>query len=228
MPPRRRGKNQGITVMCDKTAKILVDKYSRLENVKGDHIKIDYLKLSTEKPDNLTDDDWIIVSLVQFMKRLELLYSSCSLFCTSDTCPMFNAGPHYKYFWEDSDSTQPIQVSAPEYFQYLKRFIKRNLQDPNIIPGKSGEPLSDDAKSILKTCYRRLFRILAHLYVCHFKNISSIENPDAVETMNTLLAHYTRFALDHEMVDLPDLEMLAPVFTAINKESGEQICPVYN
>ncbi|OHS93511.1 MOB kinase activator-like 1 A [Tritrichomonas foetus] len=227
MAPKRRTKNAVMTVMCDKTAKILVKKYSRLENVKGDHLDIDYEKITMEKPANLTNDDWLIVTLVDFLHRVELLYSSCSLFCTSDTCPMFNAGPHYKYFWDDSDSPTPIQVSAPEYFSYLKRFIKRNLQDPNIIPGKSGEKLNEDALSTLKMCYRRLFRILAHLYVCHFQNISSIQEPNVVEIMNTILTHYTKFALAQGMIDLPDLEMLSPVFAAINKDSGNPLCPVY-
>ena len=108
MPIKRKFKNN--TFMVDKSAQIRVKAYNQLDHVKGDHYDIDYTKIM-KKPDNYSDEDWQIVNLVEFLHRVELLYTSCSLFCTTDTCPMFNAGPQYKYFWEDSDSTNPIQVS---------------------------------------------------------------------------------------------------------------------
>lgn len=221
---RSKRKIKPPTVFYEEGAKILSKTYTQLDNVKGDHYHIDYKKIM-EKPANCSAEDWQIINLVEFLHRMELLYTSCSLFCTTDTCPMFNAGPQYKYFWEDTDSTNTIQVSAPEYFSNLKRYIKRCLQDPNIIPTESWVVMSKEQRDVLKTCYRRLFRILAHLYICHFENISSIKKPNIVEIMNTILAHYSHFAIENNLIEYKDVEMLAPVFKAINKDEGSDICP---
>lgn len=221
---KRKGADYGVTAAYNETAHILVTTYSQLEKNTGKHYQVDYDTMLT-KPNSLTNDDWIIVKLVQFFHEVELLYTSCSLFCTSDTCPMFNAGPQYMYFWDDVDAANPIQVSAPEYFTNLKRFIKRNLQDPTIIPNKSGTPLDENQLNVIKACYRRLFRILAHLYVCHFQTISAIKDPDAVEVMNSILIRYTKFAIDQKLIEYDDVKMLNPVFQAINKEAGKDLCP---
>ena len=178
-------------------------------------------------PNDFSVADWYIVNLVDFLERLELLYTSCSLFCTQDTCPLFNAGPHYHYFWEDDDSPQPIQVSAPEYFTNLKRYIKRNLSNQSLFPEKGSGPLSEEATTVLKTCYRRLFRILAHLYMCHFSNIMDIQEVNVVEIMNTMLAHYTKFAIVSGMIEKEDIEMLKPVFIAINNASTTKPFPSF-
>ena len=222
MPGKRKGKNQ--TVFFDPSAKILVKTYSQIENVEGDHYDIDYNKIM-QKPPEYSDEDWQIINLVEFLHRMELLYTSCSLFCTTDTCPMFNAGPQYIYAWEDTDSSVTIQVSAPEYFSNLKRYIKRCLQDPSLIPSESWVKMSDEQHDVLKTCYRRLFRILAHLYICHFENISSIKEPNIVQIMNTILAHYSHFAIQNGLIEYKEVEMLQPVFIAINNNAGTNICP---
>ncbi|OHT13056.1 Mob1/phocein family protein [Tritrichomonas foetus] len=230
MPAKSRKKRdrslKNCTMMISKETTILVKKYSRLENVKGDHLDINFDQLM-QPPKDVSMTDWLIINLVDFLERVELLYSSCSLFCTADTCPMFNAGPHYQYFWEDDDSPQPIQVSAPEYFANLKRYIKRNLQNKALFPEQDNAKLSEEATDVLKTSYRRIFRILAHLYMCHFSNINNIQEINVVEIMNTILAHYTRLALNMQMIEMSDIEMLAPVFTAINSQSKTRLCPTF-
>ena len=215
------------TLICNDSAEILSKTYSQIENASGDHYNIDFNKLM-QKPPEYSKEDWQIINLVQFWHRMELLYTSCSLFCTTDTCPMFNAGPKYVYCWEDSDSGTTVQVSAPEYFSNLKRYIKRCLQDPNIIPNVSTVPMNEDQQEILKTCYRRIFRLLTHLYICHFENISKIKQPNIVEIMNTILAHYSHFAIENGLIQFKEVEMLLPVFEAINKKAGTNICPTNN
>ena len=110
---------------------------------------------------------------------------------------------------------KPVQLSAPEYFSALKRWIKRNLSNEKLFPKESGTPLSEDAINILKTAYRRLFRIMAHMYMCHF---SRIRKYDMEVVINTMLAHYTTFALQFNMIEAADLEMLGPVFKAMGMD----------
>lgn len=198
-------------MMISKDMAILTNKYNRLRKVTGEVLVTDFESLiAVPRTCNLSD--WLIINLVDFLERVELLFSSCSLFCTPDTCPMFNAGPHYHYFWEDADTEQPIQLSAPEYFSVLKRWIKRNLQNTKLFPKQSGTELIPEAVEILKSAYRRLFRILAHLYMCHFNHIREFQFEVVI---NTVLAHYTDFALRYEMITPQHIEMLQPVFVAM-------------
>lgn len=212
MPPKRKQPNRVQTVMFSKDMVILVKKYSKLEKVTGATIISDFNEL-VKIPKTHTLSDWLIVNAIDFFERVELLYSSCSLFCTVDTCPMFNAGPHYHYFWEDADSEQPVQLSAPEYFNCLKRYIKRNFANQKLFPRESGAKLSEEALTVLRTTYRRLFRILAHLYMCHFSYILKFKFENVI---NTILGHYATFALQYDMISPQDIEMLRPVFTAMS------------
>ena len=147
-----------------------------------------------------------------------MLYSSCSLFCTSDTCPLFNAGPKYIYFWLDDDSKNPIQISAPEYFYALKHFIKRNLTNPYLFPNDSTENFSPRADYIIKASYRRLFRVLAHLYICHFKDFSKLakDNFNFFEIMNTILIHYSNIAINYKICQPEEFDVFKPIFKKIN------------
>jgi MOB kinase activator 1 len=209
MPVKRKYKVE--TVMLSKQVKILTEKYSQLENVTGALLRQDFQQLAV-CPQTHAESDWLIVNAIDFLDRTELLFSSCSLFCTVNTCPMFNAGPHYHYFWEDADTPQPVQLSAPEYFNSLKHWIKRNLGNTGLFPRETGRDLSPEATEVLKTAYRRLFRILAHMYMCHF---STIQDLKMEEVINTLLGHFTTFALQFRMIDRVDVEMLGPVFLKI-------------
>jgi MOB kinase activator 1 len=125
---------------------------------------------------------------------------------------MFNAGPHYGYYWEDENTTKPVQLSAPEYFIALKRWIRRNLSNEKLFPPSSTPELAPEALAVLSTVYRRLFRILAHLYMCHFSDIKKL-NMETV--INTILMHYSAFVEAHKLMSMTELEMLEPVFQAV-------------
>lgn len=222
-----RRTSRKFTVMVQKGNKIEMKKYKRVEDITGAHLNIDINSL-IERPPGFNHSDWLIVNLVDFLQRVELLYSSCSLFCTSDTCPMFNTGPQFCYFWLDDDSPKPIQMSAPEYFDALKRYIKRNLQNKELFPIESNE-LSQKAGNVLKNSYRRLFRILAHLYICHFKDISNINYIDLFEVMNTVLAHYVNIALINRICQMEEFSVFAPILKAINEHSTSNFyCPKFS
>lgn len=163
-------------------------------------------------PKGLTIPDFLIVTVVEFLERVELIQSCCSVFCTGETCPMFNVGSKYQFLWVDKDISKPIQVSAPEYFDYFKRWMKRQLSDQKNFPIESTVSFSTQATEIIHTIFRRLFRVLGHFYYCHFQNIKS----NGIETiLNTVLVHYTQIALMSEMIDYGDLEMLHEVYSKL-------------
>lgn len=230
--PRRQSffsrENRRFTVMVYKNNKIELSKYKTIEDITGEHIDVNVTSL-LPPPVGFTNNDWIIVNLVDFLQRVELLYSSCSLFCTSDTCPLFNAGPKYCYFWLDDDSSKSLQVSAPEYFDFLKRYIKRNLNNKSLFPDDLNSDLSSKALAVIQTSYRRLFRILAHLYVCHFKDLSNLGDLNFFEVMNTILTHYANIALIYNICNIEDFDVFKPIFENINSFANPNFyCPKLN
>jgi MOB kinase activator 1 len=158
----------------------------------GRVVRNDFFEL-VQLPQGVSRADWLISNAVDFLERTELLFSSCSLFCTYTTCPMFNAGPHYHYLREDDDTEQPVQLSAPEYFNALKHWVKRALSNEKLFPWTPGAELSSEALDALKTTYLRLFRIMAHMYMCHFADIQK-QKQSMEPVINTVLGHYSTFA----------------------------------
>jgi MOB kinase activator 1 len=203
---RRSESSKKQTMLFARGVRILTPKYSQLTKVTGAVLTHDFVLLC-ECPATHTQDDWIIVNCIDFLNRIDLFFSSCSLFCTVSTCPMFNAGPEYQYFWEDTDTAR-VQLSAPEYFNTLKRWIRRHLSNRAVFPRESGTRMSPDADDIMKTAYRRMLRVFAHMYTCHFHEIQK-QNLEPVA--NTMLAHYLMFVMMYQLVPFPELSMLMPV-----------------
>lgn len=216
MPPKKAKKpgngTRSDTILVNKDQAILTRKYNQIKKVTGAALIQDFEPLITP-PIGTSLSDWLIINAMEFLDRTDKLYQCCSLFCTSETCPMFNAGPHYNYFWEDESTTEPVQLSTPEYLLQLTRWAKRNLANTTLFPRVDGAALSTEAKEILQTIYRRTMRIFAHLYVCHF---SSIKEHSIEPVINTLFVHYAMLALRYQMIMHQDIEMLTPVLNAMH------------
>ncbi|EAY20354.1 Mob1/phocein family protein [Trichomonas vaginalis G3] len=218
MPPKKIRKSHQShpeTLLVSKDQTILTRKYNQIKKVTGASIIQDFEPL-LQPPDGVTVSDWLIINVMEFLDKTDKLYQCCSLFCTTETCPLFNAGPHYNFFWEDESIQDPVQLSAPEYLLQLTKWARRNLANTALFPRKDGLELSADAYDVLRAIYRRTIRIYAHLYVCHF---SSIKENGIEPVINTVFGHYSQLALRYQMIDEEDIEMLMPVFNAMHISS---------
>lgn len=118
-------------------------------------------------------------------------------------------------------------MSAPDYFAALKKWIRRSLSNSKLFPQISGIEFSAEAKVIIETAYRRMFRVFAHLYTCHF---AAIQKQNMEVVINTLLAHFVVFAINYELILEEELDMLEPVFRKIgegpeeDEDVGESVC----
>ncbi|EAY02878.1 Mob1/phocein family protein [Trichomonas vaginalis G3] len=216
MPPKKKKSTKkagtiGETILVSRDMTILTKKYDRLKKVTGVRLIDDYEPL-LKPPEGMSLNDFLVVSAIDYLERVDKLYQVCSLFCTSETCPMFNAGPRYHYFWEDESTTDPVQLSPSEYLLKLITWSKRKLGDTKVFPKTDNAELGDEAQVVLQTIYRRTTRFLNHLYVCHF---SSIKDNNIEPVINTLLVHYVLLALRYQMMDVTSIEMLKPVFDAM-------------
>nr|GLL48716.1 MOB kinase activator-like 1B isoform X1 [Ipomoea trifida] len=117
-------------------------------------------------------NEWLAVNTVDFFNQVNLLYGTLTEFCTPDNCPTMTAGPKYEYRWADGvQIKKPIEVSAPKYVEYLMDWIEGQLDDESIFPQRLGAPFPANFKEVVKTIFKRLFRVYAHIYHTHFQKI---------------------------------------------------------
>ncbi|KAE8670868.1 MOB kinase activator-like 1A [Hibiscus syriacus] len=98
-------------------------------------------------------NEWLAVNTVDFFNQVNLLYGmniDGQMVCKS---------------------RDPIEVSAPKYVEYLMDWIETQLDDESIFPQKLGAPFPPNFKDVVKTIFKRLFRVYAHIYHSHFQKI---------------------------------------------------------
>ncbi|KAJ6913881.1 MOB kinase activator-like 1A isoform X1 [Populus alba x Populus x berolinensis] len=117
-------------------------------------------------------NEWLAVNTVDFFNQVNILYGTLTEFCTAANCPTMTAGPKYEYRWADGVTIKkPIEVSAPKYVEYLMDWIEAQLDDELIFPQKLGAPFPPNFQDVVKTIFKRLFRVYAHIYHSHFQKI---------------------------------------------------------
>lgn len=115
---------------------------------------------------------------------------------------------------------KPISVSAPKYVEFLMDWIEAQLDDESIFPQKlgilcisgsnrisnfffyfsvalyflfftlSGTPFPPNFRDVVKTIFKRLFRVYAHIYHSHFQMIVSLKEE---AHLNTCFKHFILF-----------------------------------
>jgi MOB kinase activator 1 len=116
-----------------------------------------------------------------------------------------SAGQRYEYLWADPIPSksgtrgEPIKMSAPEYVDTLMTYIQSRIDDENTFPSKIGVAFPKGFMGVIKTIWRRLFRVYAHVYCEHFSVIVGL----GLEShLNTSFKHFVLFAKEFEYVSL--------------------------
>uniref|UniRef100_M1CUZ1 Mob1 n=1 Tax=Solanum tuberosum TaxID=4113 RepID=M1CUZ1_SOLTU len=136
-------------------------------------------------------NEWLAVNTVDFFNQVNLLYGTLTEFCTPENCPTMTAGPKYEYRWADGvQIKKPIEVSAPKYVEYLMDWIETQLDDESLFPQRLGAPFPPNFKDVVKTIFKRLFRVYAHIYHSHFQKIVSLKEE---AHLNTCFKHFILF-----------------------------------
>ena len=96
-----------------------------------------------------------------------------------------NAGPKYEYLWADGQSIKkPISCSAPRYVDYLFTWVQNLLDDERIFPTEIGTPFPPDFLDYIRNIFKRLFRVYAHIYYCHFERMGQLVTRTLTLTAN--------------------------------------------
>ncbi|KAM0044770.1 putative MOB kinase activator family [Helianthus debilis subsp. tardiflorus] len=67
---------------------------------------------------------------------------------------------------------KPIEVLAPQYIGFLMDWIESQLDDESIFHLRLGTPFPANYREAVKTIFKRLFRVYAHIYNPHFRTSS--------------------------------------------------------
>ncbi len=162
-------------------------------------------------------NEWLAVNTVDFFNEISLLYGTITDYCTKDACPVMNAGEDYEYYWMDGIKfKKPHKCSAPEYVDHLMTWVEGQLNDESIFPLQLGTPFPKSFGTIVKTIFKRLFRVYAHIYHAHFKKIIGL---GAEAHLNTCFKHFIFFV--HEFKLIPTAEQ-APLRELIQTYTGKR------
>lgn len=145
--------------------------------------------------------------------RSNLLYGIIAEFCTEQAYPVMCAGPKYEYMWADGKTIKkPISVSAPRYVDYLFTWVQSLFDDERIFPTEIGRPFPSDFMDHIRNIFKRLFRVYAHIYYCHFEKMGAL---GAEPHLNTCFKHYMYFVYEFDLI--PNKQELAPLQELIDK-----------
>ncbi|KAK2958542.1 putative Maintenance of ploidy protein mob1 [Blattamonas nauphoetae] len=171
------------------------------------------LKEAVALPEGEDQNEWLAVNTFDFFNQINMLYGTITEFCTKDSCPIMNAGPAYEFLWADGKKVKkPVALSAPEYIDELMTWVQDLLDDETMFPSQDGVPFPKSFKDTVKTIYKKLFRVFAHIYHAHNQKIVQL-GEDA--HLNTCFKHFLFFVKEFDLVsnsDLAPLEDLVKTF----------------
>ena len=145
-----------------------------------------------------------------------MLYGTLTEFCTRSTCPTMSAGRRYTFQWPGADGHSFCLVSAPEYIDLLMGWVQSLLDDENVFPQKAGAPFPSTFMKTVRMIFRRLFRVYAHIYYTHFREIVVLGEE---LHLNTSFQHFIYFVQEFNLVDPRDLSLLQPLIDQLCSSS---------
>eukprot|EP00271_Cylindrocystis_brebissonii_P013293 TRINITY_DN33016_c0_g1_i1.p1 TRINITY_DN33016_c0_g1~~TRINITY_DN33016_c0_g1_i1.p1 ORF type:complete len:213 (-),score=36.42 TRINITY_DN33016_c0_g1_i1:154-792(-) len=157
--------------------------------------------------------EWLAVNTVDFYNQVNLLYGTLCEYCTNESCPTMSAGPKYEYRWADGVSIKkPLEVSAPKYVEYLMDWIEGQLDDETIFPQTPGSTFAPNFEKVVRTIFKRLFRVYAHIYHSHFQKIVTLKEE---AHLNTCFKHFILFTHEFNLIEEKELGPLEDLIHSI-------------
>ncbi|EPY33904.1 maintenance of ploidy protein MOB1 (MPS1 binder 1) [Strigomonas culicis] len=150
---------------------------------------------------------WLSVHTVDFYNITNVIYGSRhESFCTTSTCPIMSSGPRYEYLWKNPPTyPRATKVSAPEYVHLLMDWIEEQINDERQFPSEDKNPYPPDFFDKVKSIFRRLFRIYAHIYYSHFSKIRELQEESH---LNTAFKHFMFFVWEFDLIPKDELSPL--------------------
>ncbi|KAI8816831.1 Mob1/phocein [Fimicolochytrium jonesii] len=158
-------------------------------------------------------NEWLAVNSFDFFNYTNLFYGAIAEFCTPKDCPVMCAGQNCEYTWTDGQK-RTIKIPAPQYVDYVMTWIQNVLNDENVFPTKSGYEFPREFQNAVRTIFKQLFRIFAHIYHHHYDKILHVS---AEGHLNTLFAHFISFAREFDLIDKKEIAPMADFIAELDQ-----------
>ncbi|KAH6927734.1 hypothetical protein HPB50_007636 [Hyalomma asiaticum] len=170
------------------------------------------LREAVRLPEGIDLNEWVAVNTMDLFNQVSMIYGTVADFCTETSCAVMLAGPKYEYRWADGHThKRPVRCSAPEYIDCLFSWAQNHLEDEVLFPSKVGVPFPENFLPVVKTILRRLFRVYAHVYHQHFREVVWMKEE---AHLNTSFKHFILFVQEFGLVEQVEL---APLRELIEK-----------
>lgn len=125
-------------------------------------------------PDGEDVNLWLANYTLYFFNRTSAVWETFKPFVTKENSPVMCATAEYEYLWADGVTIKkPIRLSAPEYIVKALEWTNKELDDQAFFPQTSdGSFPPGKFLAIVKTIFKRLFRIYAHCFTMHSERIT--------------------------------------------------------
>ncbi len=117
------------------------------------------------------------------------------------------AGPQFEYLWMDNKKyKKPTSVSAPSYCTMTMNYLEEMINDEKIFPIDENKPFPKNFKKVhVKSAWKKMFRILAHIMIEHFK---TLEKLGIAAHVNTTTKHLLLFSFEYDLLSSQEIEPL--------------------
>lgn len=98
-------------------------------------------------------------------------------------------------------------------------WAQATLDDETIFPMRVGEPFPSNIRQIICSIFKRLFRVYAHIYVVHFKEMVEM---GAEPHLNTCFRHFMLFVREFDLIDQQELSPLKELIEKMYARQDDQ------
>eukprot|EP01025_Chloroclados_australasicus_P003744 TRINITY_DN108_c0_g2_i2.p3 TRINITY_DN108_c0_g2~~TRINITY_DN108_c0_g2_i2.p3 ORF type:complete len:217 (+),score=12.86 TRINITY_DN108_c0_g2_i2:162-812(+) len=207
------GKN--VQTLKQKKRNVLGEKGKQLHTIVAQTLGQGNYNEAVKLPTGVDVNQWIAINLVDFFHAVVALYSSISEFCSQDRCPVMNAGAKYEYLWQDGKLfRKPARLPAPDYINHLFDWIDAQLDNPTIFPQNVDQPFPSNFRDVVRTIFKRMYRVFAHTYHSHFAEINQLGE---TQHLNTCFKHFMIFVKHYQLIDDKELAPTAELASSLLK-----------
>lgn len=171
-------------------------------------------------PEGENLNEWLAFHTLHFFEAAILMNGTLQEACTKERCPEMNAGPKYKYLWADGSRVKdPIDVPAPEYISLMFAWIDEQVNDTKIFPEDQDVKFPRTFKSVVRKIFSRLFRLYAHIYRNHMKDVTAV---GAEAHLNSCFRHFIQFVKEFKLLQEKEMKPLDSVMRTLDRKIQER------
>jgi len=181
------------------------------------------LRDAVSLPDRVDLNEWLATKTIDLFNEVEMVHSMVAEFCTESCCPVMSAGSKFEYLWADGrEYKTPCKVAAPKYVELLFAWVQQQLDDEKIFPIAPGVPFPPDFRERVQAIFKRLFRVYAHTFYCHYERVRELEFEPH---LNSCFKHFMYFVLEFDLVRTEELKPLQALMDGFLKEDDAKWGP---